>query len=219
VELQTLGRFRVLRDGEPVPRGAWQSRKARDLLKVLAARRGRPVPRDALMELLWPDEDPRRAGSRLSVLLSTVRAVLDPEKRHAPDHFVAADGSAYRLQLEHVVLDVQAFLDAAEAALAAARAGAADAPERLLASEAVYAGDFLEEDVYEDWAVALREEGRAVYIEVVRALAGRALEDGRTDDAGRFFLRLLERDPYDERAHLGLVAALVSGGRHGEARR
>jgi len=37
----TLGRFAVLLAGEPVPLAAWQSRKARDLLKVLAARRGR----------------------------------------------------------------------------------------------------------------------------------------------------------------------------------
>ncbi|MGH2378755.1 MAG: hypothetical protein ACRDGT_09790 [Candidatus Limnocylindria bacterium] len=31
-------------------------------------------------------------------------------------------------------------------------------------------------------------------------------------------LRVLERDPYDERAHRGLVAALQAEGRHGQAR-
>jgi DNA-binding SARP family transcriptional activator len=30
---------------------------------------------------------------------------------------------------------------------------------------------------------------------------------------------VLERDAYDEEAHLGLVATLVAAGRHGEARR
>ena len=44
--LQTLGGFRVLRQGIPVPADAWKSKKARDLLKILAARRGRPVARD-----------------------------------------------------------------------------------------------------------------------------------------------------------------------------
>jgi hypothetical protein len=38
------------------------------------------------------------------------------------------------------------------------------------------------------------------------------------DDAA-IYLRILERDPFDEGAHLGLVAALVAAGRHGEARR
>jgi DNA-binding SARP family transcriptional activator len=32
-------------------------------------------------------------------------------------------------------------------------------------------------------------------------------------------LRILERDAYDEGAHLGLVDALRAAGRHGEARR
>ena len=45
--VQTLGRFRVLVDGDPVAASSWQSRKARDLLKVLVARRGRSVPRGA----------------------------------------------------------------------------------------------------------------------------------------------------------------------------
>ncbi len=46
--IQTLGGFRVLRDGEPLPPAAWQSRKARDLVKILIARRGRPITREAL---------------------------------------------------------------------------------------------------------------------------------------------------------------------------
>ena len=51
--------------GEPVPLGAWQSRKARDLLKILVARRGRPTPREALMEALWPGQSPGPLGNRL----------------------------------------------------------------------------------------------------------------------------------------------------------
>jgi DNA-binding SARP family transcriptional activator len=35
----------------------------------------------------------------------------------------------------------------------------------------------------------------------------------------RFLLRVLERDAYDEEAHLALVAAFADAGRHGEARR
>jgi DNA-binding SARP family transcriptional activator len=40
-----------------------------------------------------------------------------------------------------------------------------------------------------------------------------------TDAATRYHLRILERDRYDEPAHLGLVTTLVAAGRHGEARR
>ena len=86
-------------------------------------------------------------------------------------------------------------------------------------AESLYAGDFLEEDAYEDWAVALREEARAVYICTVRELADRALADGEFEGAARYLRRILERDPYDEDAHLKLVTGLQSAGQHGEARR
>ncbi|HET9242732.1 MAG TPA: tetratricopeptide repeat protein, partial [Gaiella sp.] len=219
VAIQSLGRFRVVRDGEAVALAEWQSRKARDLLKMLVARRGRPTPRDALMEALWPGQSPGPLGNRLSVLLSTVRGVLDPDRRFDQDHFVGADKNAIWLETENVVLDVEVFLAGARQALDRHRTGSADSVSHLAAAERAYGGDFLEEDAYEDWAIALREEARTTYTEVVRALADATVRDGDTDGATRYFLRVLERDAYDEPAHLGLVAALQSAGRHGEARR
>ncbi len=217
--VQALGRFRVIRGGEPIPLTAWQSRKARDLLKILVARRGRPTPRDFLMEALWPEQSPERLGNRLSVLLSTVRTVLDPEKRFDADHFIAADRSSVWIQSENLAVDVERFLLTAADALAALRQASPEAPAKLATAEAAYSGDFLEEDAYEDWAVGLREEARVAYTEVARALAEDASARGDADAATRYYLRVLERDPYDEPAHLGLIAALDAAGRHGEARR
>jgi DNA-binding SARP family transcriptional activator len=209
----------VLLSGEPVPLGAWQSRKARDLLKILVARRGRPTPREALMEALWPGQSPGPLGNRLSVLLSTVRGVLDPGKRRDQDHFVGADKNAVWLDEANLSVDVEEFLRTADEALRLHRAGGSDAVGRLAAAEADYTGDFLEEDAYEDWALAMREEARATYIAIARALADTAAARGDVDATTRYSLRVLERDPYDEPAHLGLVAALERAGRHGEARR
>jgi DNA-binding SARP family transcriptional activator len=67
--------------------------------------------------------------------------------------------------------------------------------------------------------VATREEAQATYIGIARSLAAAAAEAGDADLATRYYLRILERDPYDESAHLGLVDALRAAGRHGEARR
>jgi DNA-binding SARP family transcriptional activator len=220
VRVESLGRFRVVRDGDVVPTTAWQSKKARDLLKILVARRGRPTTRETFFELLWPDDDPEPLGNRLSVALATVRAVLDPDKRYAPDWFIPADKNAIGLDLEHVEVDVELFLAAAGEAIRLARSGdAAGAQASREAAEALYGGDFLEEDPYEDWAVGLREEVQATYISVARTLAEESAGTGDADGATRFYLRILERDSFDEGAHLGLVAALASGGRHGEARR
>jgi DNA-binding SARP family transcriptional activator len=220
LRIQALGRFRLVRDGETVPTSAWQSKKARDLLKILVARRGRPTTRDTFFDLLWHDEDPEPLGNRLSVALATVRSVLDPDKAFGPEYFLPADKGSIALDLDHIELDVEAFLDEATTAARLARSGdRSGARAHLEAAEALYGGDFLEEDPYEDWAVGLREEAQATYISIARSLAEAAAGDGEADGATRYYLRILERDPYDEGAHLGLVRALLAAGRHGEARR
>ena len=219
VQIRSLGGFAVLRNGRPVPAAEWQSKKARDLLKVLVARRGRPAPRDLLAELLWPEKDPGKLPNRLSVALSIVRAALDPDKLFSPERFIISDKDSVALNLASVSVDVEEFLADADAGLDLERQGRVnEAHELLVAAEATYAGDFLEEDLYEDWSVPLREEARAAYIAVASALA-RAAVAARDHEAGiPHFLRLLERDPYDEGANLELVSALTSCGRHGEAR-
>jgi DNA-binding SARP family transcriptional activator len=218
--IETLGGFRVLREGEPVHVGEWQSRKARDLLKILIARRGRSTPRDMLIESLWPGGDPERTANRLSVALSTVRAVLDPCRRFEPDRFLVTQGNAVALKLSEVSLDVEEFLAEGLAGLRLWRdARADDARELLEAAEEAYAGDFLDGDIYEEWASPLREEARALYIAVASALAELWAEAGGHETAIRYRLRVLDRDPYDEGAYLALVSDVVAAGHHGEARR
>nr|AFY23047.1 TamP [uncultured bacterium] len=217
--IQTLGGFRVLRGGEPVPVTAWQSRKARDLVKILVARRGRPVSREALISLLWPGERCDRAvdkatGNRLSVALSTARSVLGA-RRGA----VVAEGDTVRLDTGAVTVDVLSFLADAQRGLREWRQERPSAWPLLRMAEATYTGDFLEEDPYEDWASELREEARLTYVQVAIVLAGHAGRDGEHVTASRYCLRVLERDQYNEPAHLALVRALAAAGSHGEARR
>jgi len=211
VRVECLGGFRVLRNGRAVQLGDWPSKKARDLLKILVARRCHPVARVQLLDLLWPDQDESVASPRLSVALSTVRSVLDPEKKYPADHFVGADRATIWLDGDAAAVDVELFLHDA-------REGLNTSDLRLLrAAEAAYSGDFLEEDVYADWAAGMRDEARALYVRVARVLAERGPCD--PDATAGYLLRILQRDQYDERAHLGLVAAYQASGAHGEARR
>lgn len=218
VSIRTLGSFQVLRNGVPIPTTEWQSRKARELLKILVVRR-RPVCREQLIELLWPDQDPAKAASRLSVLLSTVRAVLGCDRDNEEGGALRTDAGSVWLDLVHVDVDVEHFLTAAAAALEADRRDDSDAATQLAAAEARHTGEFLEDDPYSDWATGSREEVRATYLAVVRALARRQRIAGDHDGTVQSMLRLLGEDPYDEAAHLELVEILLESQRPGEARR
>jgi DNA-binding SARP family transcriptional activator len=220
VSIRTLGGFSVTVAGVPVPSSAWQSRVAREIVGMLAANRGRALHREIVIERLWPDEDPSKAGNRLSVALSTVRGVFDPGRAHGSDHYLVAARESLGLNLDHVEIDVEAFFDAADAGRSLLRSGDREAGLAMLRSaEARYVGEFLEDHPYADWAIGLREEARAEFISIARLLADADSEAGDHDAASRWYMRILEQDAYDEPAHLGLVTAMATAGRHGSARR
>ena len=220
LRVRVLGTFDVAVAGRPVPIQAWRSRQARTLVKILVARRGRPVPRGEICELLWPDDEPQRTAHRLSVLLSVVRTVLDPTKAFPPDHFIRADLAGLSLVREHVGVDAEELLRDAAHAVQQARSGQVDQARELLAEvDAAYVGDAFDDEPYEEWADALREEARAVWLRSVRVAAELARRAGDEDQAVGGLVRLLAADPLDESAYRLLVGVLVAAGRHGEARR
>ncbi len=207
--IRTLGGFRVERHGVAVPLSEWRSRKSRQLLKLLVAKRRRPCHREQAMEVLWPGEDAGGLSNRLAVALSTLRAVLDPDKIHGTDHYVQSHDDTLQLQYEHLKVDLDLFLKAADVA--------SSLPE-IRAADDLYRGDFLVEDLYEDWSRPPREEARAVYLDLLRQRAELS-QDLHPSEAHETWLRILETDPWDEPAHLGLIRRLETDGRHGEARR
>jgi DNA-binding SARP family transcriptional activator len=220
VEIRTLGRLAVLIGGEPVPTSAWQSRKARDLLRILVGRRGRSVPREEIAQLLWGDDDPGAMGHRLSVALSTVRSVLDPGRRLPADHYLIADSGSIALDTSRAMVDVERFLADADHGLRLRERGDhGQALEVLTAAERAYTGDFLEDEPYDDWTVAVRETARATYLQCARVLAELHRRLGDTDGCLRSLHRILDKDPYDERCHREIIDVLEAAGAHGEARR
>src|SRR5581483_9864998 len=167
-----LGRFGVTIAGRPVPGGAWQSRKARDLLKLLATRDARGLTREAAADALWPGEPYEATAGRLSVLLSRLRLVLDPERRHPADHYVDADRLRLGLRLDRVRVDLVEFLDTAADGARLAREGRwPEAEDELRRAEQLYVGDLLADDGDADWAVERREQARIAAVTCARLLA------------------------------------------------
>ena len=196
VRIETLGRFAVFVDDEEVPVSAWGSRRARQLLKRLVTARGWPVTRDHLTDILWPDESNRqKLGARLSVQLSAVRRVLGGG--------VIASREAVQLDLDEVDTDLERFYEAADDAVVVA----------------AYRGEYLPEDVFDDWTGPIRDEARSRFVGAARRLASEHFDQGRHPFAAEVARRLILADKYDEGAHSLLVEALLAAGEQGEAQR
>lgn len=220
LSVQVLGRFALVRNGEVVPTSAWQSKVARDLFKMLAVNRGRPIPRDMLIDRLWPGESGDKANNRLSVALSTIRSIIDPDRSHTADSVLVADRDSVALDLEHIAIDVELFLADVDRGRALIRQRDHERGLAILRlAETRYIGDLLEEQPYADWAVTLREEALTKYLSIALVLAEADTAAGDHESAASRYLRMLERDPYNEHAHLGAVRALRAAGHHGPAQR
>lgn len=197
--ITTMGGFSVRLGDEEVPLGAWGSRRARQLCKRLAVDAGRPVPREQLIEMLWPGElDANRLGARLSVLLSNVRRVLGGG--------LIADRAAVALDPVAVQLDLRALYvalgDGDDAAVVQA-----------------YCGPVLPEDAYEDWASEARLAVTRAVIGAHRRLARAAGTSGHIDDLVTNTTAIIDLDPFDEGAHELLITTLAAAGRAGDAAR
>jgi DNA-binding SARP family transcriptional activator len=212
VRIVTFGRFEVLVDGVSVPAETWQSRRARELLRLLVCRRGRAIPRMEVCEALWPDDDPDRTTHRLSVLLSIVRGVVGPDA-------IVSDQACVALDITRVQIDVEQFLtDVADAAALHELGEESDAETLLAQAVDSYTDEAFADAPYDDATTPLRDEARSAYLQALRLLARSCLRAGSYDQAARYLRRLLRDDRYDEDAHRILIGVLNRAGRHGQAR-
>lgn len=166
-----LGKFRAFRGDEEIPTERWKSKNAKTLFKFLLYKRTRGyVTRDILMELLWPEKDPKKTAKRLHVALTSLRKTLEPEiVRGTPSSYLLREGGAYTLYLGHDGwADVDEFMH--ELKLAKKE----NDPERSilhhLNAEALYHGDFLEEDIYSEWCADERERLRDEYMDLLEKI-------------------------------------------------
>jgi DNA-binding SARP family transcriptional activator len=215
VRVYSLGAFRVLVDGCVVADSAWRRRSARQLFKVLLTRRGQHVARDEVIEHFWPESGLEAAASNLRSTVYAVRHALQPATRErVPDVVLSDHASLWLTTASDLWTDADAFEQ-----LVAAGWRSADPLPLLEQASTLYGGDYLPDDLYEDWAAERREALRHTWTDLQFGLA-KALESRSDVNAALQPLeRILRVDACDERATQELMQLLSRHGRRAEALR
>lgn len=169
LHVSCFGEFKILRGASPIHPENWTSQKAKLLFKFLLMKRKRGyIPRDVLIELLWPDQDSGKTANRLRVTLSSLRKTLEPELvKGMNSSYLLSDADGYKLNLgEHGSCDVDEFTN--EIALAEACKSDPDKSiQHYLTAESMYTGDFLAEDLYIDWIEDERSHCQDLYLDIL----------------------------------------------------
>jgi DNA-binding SARP family transcriptional activator len=192
MRVRLLGRFDVEMDGTPLP--AWRSRRARQLLQYLLLHHGEEISRHRLMGLFWPEHSEERAENNLSLTVMALRRVLDQTVAGSGAR-VAFRSGAYHLELSELWLDSEAF----DAAIA------------------LYGGDLLPGELYEEWTTSRRQRLQDRFLEALQRRAVLARLDGDLDLSIRLNQRILETDPAQEAAHRQLVLDYLATGQRSRA--
>lgn len=217
LEFQTLGRFAVRhRDTDLTPE-LKRRRSCRRLLLFLLANRHRAVPREQIIEALWPDVSPASGANRFHVALSWLRRILEPGLTSGSDsQVIPREEDRYRLATEVCHVDADEFTRLASPPLRGLQRRRLSTRQEhaLIHATAIYGGDFLEEYPFEmfleDERACLRELQRLALVRLgdhyrSRRQASRAL---------RYYQEALALDTCFEDVHRRVIFVhLLSGNR------
>ncbi|OII12304.1 BTAD domain-containing putative transcriptional regulator [Curtobacterium sp. MCBA15_008] len=173
---------------------------ARSFLVALVLARGHAVTTEALIDELWPVDQPRGARAALQTLVSRLR-------RTVADGVVVSTSTGYALGCDPDDVD-----------LARAERAAADHadPETVRAVLDLWRGT-PGDDVEGDLGGALAERAAAARRALRRSLGTALLDAGQADEAVDVWTTEARANPFDEAAVAGSMRALVAAGRTAEA--
>jgi len=216
ITIKTFGRFAVTIDGRELSADDWQRKKARDIFKILLINHRKSVTIDELIDFLWPDSAGKNLIPTLWNSVSYIRKALEPDIRpHTPSSYIKIMDKSYMLDLgTDASIDYKEF-----------RTLLAKIPENKITADtisimeqavALYTGDFLKEDTFEEWASYERESLKEQYLETLILLGNHYLDSGRLPQALSSARKALETDRVYEEAYEILFTALSDNGQSSE---
>lgn len=195
IEVHLLGQFQVKVDGEVITTQIHS--RLQELFAYLLLHQGKPVSRQNLAFLFWPNSSEEQARTNLRNALYRLRSALP-----AISQYLLVD--EIHLQWNE---DLPCYLDVAEFEASILRANSApkvDQVELLERAADNYGGDLLPA-VYNDWVWAERERLNQMFLSTLARLTELFEELRDYPKAIHTTQRLLRIDPLNENAYLALM--------------
>lgn len=202
LDLSFLGTFHILRDGQALTH--FRANNNRGVLAYLALNRHRPVAREVLAALFWPDESDATAHNNLRQAIYQLRQLLgDTANEGAPYLNITRQTAQFNPDSDYT-LDVSRFLAAIET-------------RDLDTAAALYQGELLpgftcDSLAFEEWLRLERERLHQLALEAMFEAAQDHLAANRPDKAGALARRQLALEPWREPAHRQLMQGTALAG-------
>jgi DNA-binding NarL/FixJ family response regulator/DNA-binding SARP family transcriptional activator len=186
------------------PLDDWPSVRGRALFKYMLTHRDLPPSREALMEALWPRATLTVARHNLKAALNDLRR---PPRAGGNIEVVVLERGSYLLRTDlRLWLDVDEFeRHVADGRQRETAGELAEAMSQYELAGALYQGDFLADDLDEEWPILTRERLRLSWLDTIDRLSHLYFSEGRYASCATLCQLLLGRDPCREDAHRRLI--------------
>ena len=196
----------------------FRGRQTRPAFAYAILERARPIRRDELAELIWPDELPGAWDSGLSALVSRLRGLMTRSPLDSLGAGISMSGGDYLVSMPaDTWVDIEAAASAVDEAEGALRAGrTADAWSNANVAAAIAGRGFLEGDEGE-WVTRQRNRLQRQHLRALDCLAGVWIETGEPNLAAEAALEAIAIDPFREQSYRLLMQSHAKAGNRAEA--
>jgi predicted ATPase/DNA-binding SARP family transcriptional activator len=228
LEVSTLGRFEVRRNQEQLTGGNWNRRKVVDLFKLLLSIEQHRLHREQVQEILWPMSTLEQAANSFGKTLYLLRRALEPDLpsgKGSSSNYIQLEHDTLLLIPDSLRIDADIFESSTKPLQVKMRRRSGKESESLIQTLLdefdsvldLYHGDYLPEDLYEDWTQRRRDRLRRVHSWLLENGAELALMNRKGLRASEYLLELLESNPADEQTHRLLMLVYARMGRRSDA--
>ncbi|BBH19047.1 hypothetical protein Back11_03920 [Paenibacillus baekrokdamisoli] len=209
VRVQCSGTMNVFGlDGKPL---SWRTAKSRELFAYLVYKRGQPVRKETLLELLWPNFDEKKGFTQLYTTIYRLRKNFESAALNIK---LLSSGDGYWLRSEDLAIDMLVWEEAINK-LPPLGAESATAHQRLLDA---YPGDYLDEHDYL-WSEGERQRLRSLYYRQTVQLCRFWTSEGLGKKAADLYERLQRQFPFAEEIYEALIELYANEGHYSLAQR
>lgn len=201
LKIETLGGFRVWLGDREVLEKDWQRVNAKRLFQYLITKRKQEVPKEIIQTVLWPELDEDSLDRDFKVALNALTKALEPDRKaRSSSFYVIRNGSTYRLNPDSgYYLDVDMFEKLYEEGIR--EKDLEKAKSKLEMGFSLYSGDFLADNLYEDWAIEERERLQVLYLRGSERYAYLLLRFKDYEQSIKVAGTIIDKDPCWEEAY------------------
>ena len=219
IRIETLGQFNIISGNKILDNKVFEGAKPLLLLKSIVLHGSKDIPKEILIDDLWPKATAKAGDKNFKINLHRLRKAIEPNpKKEFGYAYIIQKAGLISLDPELVTLDVDEFIAFGARAAENERNNRFESALELYdRAVRIYKGDYFSEEPYLEWITRKRDLFKAKYSEFLQKKALLHEELDQIDKAIESWQRIIGADPYFEAAYQNLMILYADSGQKNRA--